>query len=557
MDVEWAGHVPYLVTLLYLEITSPHNHLRYINHSTWCTAAFSYSRRFFFRLPIMASKRMTANPIKPARYRPGKPVAKEHSSSEEEEDSQDEEAEQIVPQTKAPPPKATSFPSDATRIASNLKKVDLNERRKQAAAEEALRQGAEQAARAKEEEGFETEESDEEEEGSEDEDVGESGSEESSSEDEAPQKLIRPTFIKKGQRKDDVVAAAAAKTEDENWAEVEARRKEKADALVQAQLEQNAAAKAAGKKYWDDDEDEEADQVDDTDGLDPETERAAWKLRELKRVKRAREAIELAEKEREEVERRRNLSKEEREAEDADHLERQKEEREGKGKMGYMQKYFHKGAFFQDDAKAEGLDRRDIMGSRIQDDVSNRELLPQYMQIRDMTKLGRKGRTKYKDLKTEDTGRWGMFEGRGPRKADGGLDERFMPDRDGGGRGASGANTMPVGERRKAPEGAPDGPKSRGDDSEQRRDDMGREDSYTGGRGDRDDRDDRDRYRENPRHRHSPRRRSYSRSYSRSRSPSPRRDRYRDRDDRSRRKRSPSPYNDRYSSDKRRRVDAR
>lgn len=513
----------------------------------------STSYAHLFITPIMASKRMTANPIKPARYRPGKPVAEEHSSSEEEEESsQDEQAEQAAPQTKAPPPKATSFPSDATRIASNLKIVDLNERRKQAAAEEALRQEAEQAARAEEEEGFETEESDEEEgsEGGEDE---QSGSEESSSEDEAPQKLIRPTFIKKGQRKEDTAAAAAGKTEEENWAEEEARRKEKADILVQEQLEKNAAAKAAGKKYWDDDEDEEADHVDDTDGLDPEMERAAWKLRELKRVKRAREAIELAEKEREEVERRRNLSKEEREAEDAEHLERQKEEREGKGKMGYMQKYFHKGAFFQDDAKGEGLDRRDIMGSRYQDDVSNRELLPQYMQIRDMTKLGRKGRTKYKDLKSEDTGRWGMFEGRGPRKADGGLDERFMPDRDGGGRGASGANTMPVGVRRKAPEGAPDGPKSRGDDIERRRDDRGRDDSYAGDRGDR---DDRDRYRDDWTSRRSLRRRSYSRSYSRSRSPSPRRDRHRDRDDRSRRKRSPSPYDDRYS-DKRRRVDAR
>ncbi|KAG6989759.1 hypothetical protein G7Y79_00065g094700 [Physcia stellaris] len=392
----------------------------------------------------MASKRMTANPIKPARYRPGKPVAEEHSSSEEEDDdSQEEDIEQTAPPPSAPPPKASSFPSEATRIASNLKKVDLNERRKQAAAEEAARLEAEKAARAKEEEGFVTEES-EEEEGSGDEEEGsESGSEESSSEDEAPKVLLRPTFIKKGQRKEDVVAASAAKDEEQAWAEDEARRKEKANSLVQAQLEKNAAAKAAGKKYWDDDEDEEADQVDDTDGLDPETERAAWKLRELKRVKRGREAIEVAEKEREEVERRRNLSKEEREAEDAEHLERQKEEREGKGKMGFMQKYFHKGAFFQDDAKAEGLDRRDIMGSRYQDDVVNRELLPQYMQIRDMTKLGRKGRTKYKDLKTEDTGRWGSFERKGPRNADGTIDERFQPERNSGREGPSGANTMP------------------------------------------------------------------------------------------------------------------
>ncbi|KAL9597724.1 MAG: hypothetical protein Q9179_004162 [Wetmoreana sp. 5 TL-2023] len=414
----------------------------------------------------MPPKRMTANPVKPARYRPGKPVAEEHSSEDEYETEEDEQDQnQQPPQTSAAPPKAFSFPADAAKIAKNLRNVDLNERRRQAAAEEAARLEAEKLAREKEEEGFETEES-EEEEGSEGSEESENGSEESSSEDDAPRKLQRPTFIRKDKRTDDN-AAVNAKTDDEIWAEQEAERKAKANAVIQEQLDRDAAARAAGQKDWDDDEDIDADEVDDTDDIDPEMERAAWKLRELKRVKRDREAIEKAEKEREEIERRRNLTKEEREAEDRVFLEQQKEEREGKGKMGYMQKYFHKGAFFQDDAKAEGLDRRDIMGSRYQDDVVNRELLPQYMQIRDMTRLGRKGRTKYKDLKTEDTGRWGQYENRGPRR-DNTLDERFQPDRDGGGKGPSGANSTAVGERRKAPEGAPTGPRPSSFASERR-----------------------------------------------------------------------------------------
>lgn len=430
-------------------------------------------------------KRMTANPVKPARYRPGKPIAEEPSSEEE----QDEEVETTPGAT--PSPQVTSLPSDATKIASNLKQVDLNERKRKAALEEAERLKAERAARAKEEDGFVTEESGEEERTDDDEDDAEesgsgSGSEESTSEEEAPKIHLRPTFIKKGKRKEGAIAATS-KTEDELWAEEEVRRKAKADAMIQEQLEKNAAAQAAGKKNWDDDEDEEADQVDDTDGLDPETERASWKLRELKRVKREREAIETAEKERDEIERRRNLSREEREAEDQEFLDRQKSERENKGKMGYMQKYFHKGAFFQDDAKAEGLDRRDIMGSRYQDDVANRELLPEYMQIRDMAKLGRKGRTKYKDLKSEDTGRWGVgvaaddARKRSLRPDAGVRDERFMPDRPNRAAGANtkettGANstailprpppsttmtttiTTTVTNTTKSPEGAPQGP---------------------------------------------------------------------------------------------------
>lgn len=403
---------------------------------------------------------MTANPAKPARYRPGKPVAPEVSSEEEvDEEEETEEAETAQKQPNVPPPKVTSFRPDATRIADSLKNVDLTERQRQAAAEETARIRAQQAQRAKDEEGFVTEGS--EEEGSEETEESESeGEEESSEEEEQPKRqLLRPTFIKKDKRQLPT-ATAQIDAEEERRRREEEERKKAADEIVQEQIRRDAEARAAGKKYWDDEEVGEEDAVDDTDGLDPEAELAAWKLRELKRVKRDREAVEEAEQEREEVERRRNLTAEEREAEDQAFIARQKEEKEGKGKMAYMQKYFHKGAFFQDDAKDKGLDRRDIMGSRYQDDISNRELLPQYMQIRDMTRLGRKGRTRYKDLKSEDTGRWGKFDDRRPRsdRADGGFvdDDRFMPDRNGG---ATGANASAVGERKKV-EGAPDGPRA-------------------------------------------------------------------------------------------------
>ena len=511
----------------------------------------------------MSGKRMTANPVKPARYRPGKAVAEEPSSSSDEEKEDDHDEQEVNEQTKrktaAPPPKTSSFPSTAANISGNLQKVDLNERRRQAAADEAARVEADKAARAAAEEGFVTEESDEEDDESDDvgsSKSGESGSEESdsSSEDEAPKKLLRPTFIKKDQRKENLNPAQTLR-EDQQWAEEEARRKEKADAMIQEQLEKDAAAKAAGRKDWDDDEIAEVDGVDDTDGLDPETERAEWKLRELKRVKRDREAIETAEKEREEIERRRNLSKEEREVEDREFLEQQKAEREGRGQMGHMQKYVHKGAFFQDDSTATSDSRRDLMASRTQDDT-NKELLPEYMQIRDMTKLGRKGRTKYKDLKSEDTGRWGEFGRKGGRGGDDRVDDVFRPDRDGGGGGpsASGSNAAPVGVRRpapdRAPEGAPRGPRSVGVDSRGGRDTYvpDKEEGFGDGRRRR----SYSRSRSPPDRRRKERRRG---SYSDSRSPRPRRDRYAD-EERGSRKRDPSPYDeDRHAPDKRRRVD--
>ncbi|APA10772.1 hypothetical protein SS1G_03601 [Sclerotinia sclerotiorum 1980 UF-70] len=385
----------------------------------------------------MSGKRMTANPIKPSRYRPGK-------AHLEEDDSSDSGSDVEETSTVAPPPKA----STAIGISSSSNKVDLNERRKAAAFKENARIQEEKALKAAEEEGFVTEEESEEEEGSE-EGSDEDSDEEESSEEEAPRKvMMRPIFIKKDKRNNLPGASKVeTKTEDELAEAEEARRKKLADEIVEEQIRKDIAAREAGKKNWDDEEEE--DEVDDTDDIDPEAELAAWKLRELKRIKRDREAIEEKEKELEEVERRKNLTEEERKREDDEYIAKQKEEREGRGKMATMQKYYHKGAFYSDALAAEGLDKRDIMGSRYADDVQNRELLPKALQMRDMTKLGKKGATKYRDLKSEDTGRWGNFDDRGPKRGGMGMggpteDERFMPDKDRG--GASGANNVPVGD---------------------------------------------------------------------------------------------------------------
>ncbi|QSS65476.1 microfibril-associated protein [Histoplasma capsulatum] len=490
--------------------------------------------------PFPSSRdRMTANPQRPQRYRPGKPIVEEQSS-EEEDDDEDEvnneeeqrrERERLRrEQRRAPPPKATSFPAGSTsKITSGVQGVKLD-------------------GESEDEAGFVTEEEEEEGDvkkvpgrqahpagdqvsGSEDEESEESSEveEESSSEDETPKRLLlRPTFIKKSQRKESLTPAAASADPGVEDAAESALRKEKADLLIRDQLVKEAAERAAGKKSWDDDENvegENEEQIDDTDGLDPAAEFAAWKLRELKRVKREREAIEQAEKEHEEIERRRNLTTEEREREDREFLAQQKEEREaGRGKAGFMQRYFHKGVFYHDDMEAKGLDRRDLMGSRYMDETKNRETLPQYLQVRDVTKIGRKGRTKYRDLKTEDTGRWGV-DGYNRSVASnnaarfGIADDRFLPDQRDGDRnkpfGPTGANSSAIRDRPR--------PKQRSQSES--------------------------RSRSRSRSRVQSRQRSPSRSRSAPRSPR-RRDRYRD-DDRYRKKRSPSPFQDR---DKRRRI---
>lgn len=404
----------------------------------------------------MPPKKMTANPLKPARHRPGKPTLDEAPSASESSEEEEEEAQAPKTKPKPAPPKATSFP-----------KSSLAARQKTSA-----QAGAEALARQKLEEEFETEsesgsgsEGSESGSGSEEEGSSEEEEEESSSEDEAPKKLLRPVFIKKGQRNQ---ASTPAKSQERIQAEEEKRKLEAANALVQEQIERAAALKAARKKNWDDEDNlADVDDVDDTDALVPDAEFAAWKLRELKRIKRDRAAIEAAEAERAEVERRRNLTQAERETEDRAFIEKQKEERGDRGQMQFMQKYFHKGAFFQDDLKEAGVDGRRVMGARFED-ATNREVLPEYMQIRDMTKLGKKGRTKYKDMRSEDTGRWGAYgDRRGPKGGDFGLDDRFKPDsyKSGGRDGATGANAGPLVERKRVGEDdRRDGKRQRVDD---------------------------------------------------------------------------------------------
>jgi microfibrillar-associated protein 1 len=476
--------------------------------------------------------KMTANPLKPSRHRAGKPMGADASSDSDGTDSDGD----VAPHQKHTQKKAAPKPAvGAGRVISsgNAMITAAALARAQVDKERAAREELEQKAAA---EGFVTEsEEGESESGGDDEDGDdETSSEEESSEDEAPRRLmVRPKFVSRAQR-----SGTEAKPSLDEDAAAQAKKAEM-DAMVEAQLAKDLAARQAGRKQWESDSDPDGD-VDTEDDLDPEAEYAAWKLRELRRIKRARERIEAREAEVAEAERRRGLTEEERAAEDAERVARQQEEKDGRGKMGYLQKYYHRGAFFQDGEEAEELAKRDLMGARFADDVRNRELLPQALQMRDMTKLGRKGASKYKDLKSEDTGQWGRYEDHRPGK--GGFDrfgdERFRPDREGGaprGDGGHGANSVPLGRRKDilAPMdlGAP------------RRPDSGRASGY----------DDLDRPRRDDRS--GPRRGSGSRSRSRSRSRSPRKDRrdgYRDR-----RKRSTSRERDRFDGDKRRKIESR
>lgn len=417
------------------------------------------------------SKRMTAQPSRPvARYRPGKPAAEEESSDEDES----EEEQQQQPQRKSAPRPQVSRPT----VQAEAEEEDEDEDEEgfvtdpededdggvQIPAERSAQPTQQQIPLSRPPPAIKPETEDEEASESDSEaSASETESEASSSSEEPQRKFQRPTFIRKTERTTSTSQTPnptnSTNPDNPDPDDTRARHLLEAESHIATRIQQDALARTAALKAWDDDDAPES-MVDDTDGLDPAAEHTAWRLRELKRLKRDREAMLSREKEIEELERRRNLTAAEREAEDQEHIDKQREEKDSRGQSGYLARYHHKGAFFQDDAMAEMLKKRDVMGARFEDEV-DKSALPEYMRIRDMNKLGKKGRTRYTDLRGEDTGRWGddvkKWKGAGGDRGRGqdgfdadlrGVDERFLPDNLRSGPSASGANASALGERR-------------------------------------------------------------------------------------------------------------
>lgn len=133
-----------------------------------------------------------------------------------------------------------------------------------------------------------------------------------------------------------------------------------------------------------------------TDDENDEVEYEAWKLRELKRIKRDRDEKDQLEKERSEAERLRTMTEEERRI-DLRVNPKVLTNKAAKGKYKFLQKYYHRGAFYLDEE--QDVFKRDFAEQTLEDHF-DKTVLPKVMQVKN---FGRCGRTKYTHLVDQDT----------------------------------------------------------------------------------------------------------------------------------------------------------
>ena len=249
----------------------------------------------------------------------------------------------------------------------------------------------------------EKEEEEEEDEGS---SSWETDTDASDSDEPTGRKMIKPVFVPKRER-DTVAERERVEAEiDAEW-DGRARQREirvnESRQLAQIEVDRENQIEEAEANA-------EVSDVDTSDEADPEGDYQKWVIREMERMRVYEEQREQWEKEQEELAMLRAMPEDEKEEwlrKNRPELYAPKAEKERK-KMNFMQKYYHKGAFFQeapDDpfgtAGTDDIYKRDFSVATGEDKV-DKSALPKAMQVR-KDKFGKVGQTKWTHLSAEDT----------------------------------------------------------------------------------------------------------------------------------------------------------
>lgn len=234
----------------------------------------------------------------------------------------------------------------------------------------------------------------------EDELVDESEYESESEDDPRRQIMMKPVFVNKNQRETVREKELLEKEEEEKVLKAKEKLKERKADSKALLIDTIKSAEDAENEH--EAELSEPEMIDDNDENNEAEEYEFWKIRELKRIKRDKEERFDRQKEIEFILKRRGMTDEERAADDA-RLDAINPKSEEAKQFNFLQKYYHKGGFFQDKATTgeEPLYLRDYH-EPLEEEKFDKQLLPQAMQLR-RGQFGKKGQVKHTHLTESDT----------------------------------------------------------------------------------------------------------------------------------------------------------
>jgi len=222
-----------------------------------------------------------------------------------------------------------------------------------------------------------------------------------SEEEEGGRVLLKPVFVADADRE-------TIKEREALEAEQEAMKAKREARLQERQAESRKMLVDIVQKEEAGDEEKPIDFAeipDDDDDVDELEQFERWKLRELRRLKKEVEERQQAERERKEIERRRNLSEAERRKEDEEFAKQRLDYGKEKEKWKFLQKYYHKGAYFQEEdetgnAKIGPVMMRDYGAPTGKDAIGDKAAMPKVMQVKN---FGMRSQVKWTHLAAEDT----------------------------------------------------------------------------------------------------------------------------------------------------------
>ena len=214
-------------------------------------------------------------------------------------------------------------------------------------------------------------------------------SNESLSDESESEEDIRPIFISKNQRST-IKTEQQLEEEEAKRLEIEKKKQEQKRANSVKALEKNLKDEEISKRKIVT-VDDELLSIDDSDDIDPEAERLAWIEREFKRLDIMKEERKKEEQEQTKSRKLKDL--------DIDDSETTRQNREEKKKMRFMQRYYHKGAFFMDNEEI-ATKAKEVALEPTGRDMVDYENMPKYYQSKNP---GKSRQTKYTHLKDQDT----------------------------------------------------------------------------------------------------------------------------------------------------------